>query len=172
MITSVHTPLSGGTSPFGYLIEKYSIAQLPSASSLVALRASRNSRTTETQLGGVVFTPFQSELPASARESRAIRGRSNSWTGIAGRAATERELRAALSRGGTIHVATHGLMNPLNPLFSRINLADGTGEPSDDGRLAVYELLSMKTGADFVFLSGCETALGPAGSNRFQLNNA
>jgi CHAT domain-containing protein len=43
----------------------------------------------------------------------------------------------------------------------------GTGDPGDDGRLEVHELLGLHIDAKLVFLSGCETGLGAAGSTRF-----
>jgi CHAT domain-containing protein len=58
-------------------------------------------------------------------------------------------------------------MNSINPMFSRIDLAPGSGGSTDDGRIEVYELLSATVGNDLVFLSGCETGLGAAGSNQF-----
>jgi CHAT domain-containing protein len=58
-------------------------------------------------------------------------------------------------------------MNVRNPMFSRIELARGTGDSHDDGRLEVHELLGIHIGATLVFLSGCETGLGAAGSTPF-----
>ena len=34
---------------------------------------------------------------------------------------------SALAAGGMVHVATHGIMNPRNPMFSRLALAPGGG---------------------------------------------
>ena len=82
--------------------------------------------------------------------------------------ATEGALRSALEDRGIVHVATHGVMNTYNPLFSRIMLESGrAGLTEDDGRLEMHELLSMRIRAPLVFLSGCETGLGPAWSTRF-----
>jgi CHAT domain-containing protein len=76
-------------------------------------------------------------------------------------------VRQALGSGGVVHLATHGVMNWRNPMFSRIELAPGRGGPGDDGRLEIHELLAIRINAQLVFLSGCETGAGIAWSNQF-----
>jgi CHAT domain-containing protein len=66
-----------------------------------------------------------------------------------------------------VHLATHGIMNSRNPMFSRIELAPGRGGANDDGRLEVHELLGLRIGAPLVFLSGCETGVGTSWSTQF-----
>jgi CHAT domain-containing protein len=66
-----------------------------------------------------------------------------------------------------LHIATHGVMNPRNPMFSRIELTAGQGGPDDDGRLEVHEVLGLRIAAPFVFLSGCETGAGASWSTQF-----
>jgi CHAT domain-containing protein len=100
-------------------------------------------------------------------ELRAFRAAVRGAGGDAGSRATESRLRAALGTGGVVHVATHGQMNPWNPMFSRIEMARGTGSAADDGRLEVHEILGLRVRADLVFLSGCETGLGPSWSTEF-----
>src|SRR5262249_35281129 len=57
----------------------------------------------------------------------------------------------------SIHTASHGDFDAERPLASSLLLApDGT----DDGRLTVSDLYSMRIGADLVTLSACETGLG------------
>ena len=53
-------------------------------------------------------------------------------------------------------------------MFSHVALAsrDQTWG-SDDGRLEVHELLNLSIDSRLVFLSGCETGLGVAGSTSF-----
>jgi CHAT domain-containing protein len=66
------------------------------------------------------------------------------------------------------HVASHGVLNRMNPLFSRIELNPGRHQsPIDDGRLEVHEVLGIQIRSPLVFLSGCETGLGPGGSRRY-----
>jgi CHAT domain-containing protein len=66
-----------------------------------------------------------------------------------------------------VHVATHGVMNARSPMFSRLELAPGTGDAADDGRFEIHELLGMRVRSPLVFLSGCETALGTSWSTSF-----
>ena len=71
-------------------------------------------------------------------------------------------MRKALARGEMVHVASHGVLNPANPLFSRIELVRRGPRAVDDGRLEVHEVLGLQVRSPLVFLSGCETGLGPA----------
>jgi CHAT domain-containing protein len=72
-----------------------------------------------------------------------------------------------LAQPEIVHIATHGALNIQNPLFSQIELARGSGEPHDDGRLEVHEVLDMSISSVVVFLSGCETGVGTVGSTAF-----
>ena len=46
-------------------------------------------------------------------------------------------------------------------------MAAGSGAPEDNGKLELHELRGIEIGAELVFLSGCETGLGIAGSTLF-----
>ncbi|MCZ6756406.1 MAG: CHAT domain-containing protein [Gemmatimonadetes bacterium] len=148
-----------------YLIEGYMMRVLPSAAALPLL-AGRSPD--ETGLGTAsVFAPFPKELPASLLELKAVRvdGPVERYTGSR---ATELALRGALMNSAVVHVATHGVMNAMNPMFSRLELArNNGGDPADDGRLEVHELLSLSIETRLVFLSGCETGVGAAHATAF-----
>ena len=63
---------------------------------------------------------------------------------------------------GVIHLATHGVLDNLNPLYSYLILArDG---PDDDGLLETREVIDLDLNADLVVLSACETARGKIGA--------
>jgi CHAT domain-containing protein len=147
-----------------YLIERYSLVHLPSASFIG--RASPSVSLSATPL--VAFAPLSRELPASALEVAAI-GRVNRRARIiVGSKADESLLRQVLASGAVTHVASHGVLNRMNPLFSRIELASPRKpDPANDGRLEVHEVLAFQIRSPLVFLSGCETALGPGGSRRY-----
>jgi CHAT domain-containing protein len=115
-----------------------------------------------------VLAPFPDLLPGSRRELRKVRRLVPAALSLEGSEATESRFRSALTSGATVHVASHGVMNPRNPMFSRIELARGRGEPQDDGRLEVHELLSLRIRSPIVFLSGCETGVGAAHSTGFE----
>jgi CHAT domain-containing protein len=72
-------------------------------------------------------------------------------------AASEAAFRAAASRYGVVHLATYGVLNKLNPLFSYVAL-----NPAEDadGRLEVHEVFGLELKARLLVLSACQTALG------------
>jgi CHAT domain-containing protein len=149
-----------------YLVEDYSIVMLASASALPLLRGRAAAVGAEQ---ASVLAPLPAELPASREEASAVVHASGarSWVGSA---ATERVLRDALARGGVVHVASHGVSDKRSPMFSGIQLASASDHamPDDDGRLETHEVLGMSVRTPLVFLSGCETALGPAWGTTFE----
>jgi CHAT domain-containing protein len=57
-----------------------------------------------------------------------------------------------------VHLAAHAILNPVNPLFTRVELAPDEGH---DGSLEMHEVFGLdlsKTG--LVVLSGCRTQMG------------
>ena len=114
------------------------------------------------------LAPLPGELPASALEVDAVGKAHRGARVLVGRRAREPALRRALQSSGIAHVASHAVLNPINPLFSRIELVAGRNRASsDDGRLEIHELLGMEIRSQLVFLSGCETGLGPGASRRY-----
>ncbi|MCJ7624914.1 MAG: CHAT domain-containing protein, partial [Anaerolineaceae bacterium] len=87
-------------------------------------------------------------------------------------AATEAALQENVSGAGVVHLAVHGGLNPVAPLFSRLWLAPGNGE---DGHLNIHEVYSLDLDAtELVVLSACQTQLGQlsAGDEIVSLNRA
>jgi CHAT domain-containing protein len=152
-----------------YLVQDYALLHAPSAAAFAVLRgeAAETVRTAQPELRGTAFAPFTRKLPATLRELRAVRRSLAGATLYQGTSATEARLRSALEGGGPVHVASHAVMNPRRPMFSRIELARGDGGSTDDGRLEVHELLELRIHAPLVFLSGCETGVGAAWSTEF-----
>ena len=58
---------------------------------------------------------------------------------------------------GIVHLASLGVLNKHNPLFSFVELVPNE---SDDGRLAVTDVLALQLDAKLVTLSARQTALG------------
>ena len=150
-----------------YLVEEYSLLHVPSAAALGALRAESSRSASPGRTEATAFAPFPRQLPGTLQEARAFRKAVDGARAEEGAGATEVHLRRALTGGGMVHIASHGVMNPRNPMFSRIELATGGTGPGDDGRLEVHELLALRIGAPLIFLSGCETGIGAAWSTQF-----
>lgn len=156
------------------LIERYEISLTPSASVWVALgqRAERGSGS-----GVLAMAPRPDALPASRREVAAIRERlGGDVHAVTGAAATEEAFRREAPSRRILHLATYGVLNKHNPLFSFIELARGGG---DDGRLEVHEVFGLRLTADLVVLSACQTGVGsgaladvPAGDDWVGLTRA
>jgi CHAT domain-containing protein len=151
-----------------YLAERYSIVTLGSASALSALRARGAEGLSST---ATVLAPLPRELPFTRGEAVAVAGLLAHSRIVVGGAATEPLLRDALRNSAIVHVASHGALNVESPMFSSLKLATSRSAAQrgdDNGRLETYEVLSLDIRSRLVFLSGCETALGPAWSTSYR----
>ncbi|MEE8594356.1 MAG: CHAT domain-containing protein [Gemmatimonadota bacterium] len=152
------------------LVEILPLLHLPSAASLPELR-SRGSGGLEVSFAEdvtYVLAPFPRELPATDEEAQAVMPLRPEALFYRGATATEERLRSVLESGGLVHFASHAVMNTRNPLFSRLELAPGRSErTNDDGRLEIHEILDLQIKTPLIYLSGCDTGLGPATATRF-----
>ena len=146
--------LIGAAGPEAYLIQRYRLTYTPSASVWLRLNKENEPRGT----GVLALSPHPEALPGSAAEVAAI-GRlfANQARVLIGAKASERALREAASERSIIHLATYGVLNKDNPLFSFVELMPNRG---DDGRLEVHEVFGMRLHARLVVLSACQTAMG------------
>ena len=103
-------------------------------------------------------------LPGSRAEAVAVaEGYGRAGAVYLGAAATEARARAAAAERSHLHFAVHGVLDERFPLSSGLLLARDPvgGEDGGNGLLQAWEILeSVRTDADLVVLSGCETALG------------
>jgi CHAT domain-containing protein len=78
---------------------------------------------------------------------------------LEGADATESELKRRMATGAprVLHLATHGLVDPLEPTRSSIALA---ADGDNDGYLHTLEILSMPGDVGLVVMSACESARG------------
>ena len=139
----------------GFLAERFEIGYAPSAS--VWLRLGERAASPR-EARALALAPHVARLPGSAGEVRAIQatlGRDRT-TVLTGAAATEQALRSAAPRHGILHLATYGVLNKHNPLFSYIELAPAR----DDGRLEVHEVFDLELNGQLIVLSACQTAVG------------
>jgi CHAT domain-containing protein/tetratricopeptide (TPR) repeat protein len=146
-----------------WLMQDYALVTLPSAAALAALRA-RAAPPAEAR--AEVLAPDPRRLPATADEARMVARSLPGASVLLGRDASERAARAALASGAVVHLAAHGELNSRNPMFSWIEAAPAA-KRGEDGRLEVHEILGLRVRSPLVFLSGCETGLGVAGSTGY-----
>jgi CHAT domain-containing protein len=100
------------------------------------------------------------ELPNAAEEVRQLaKLYGPSSVALTGSQATEKRWMEEAGRVRVLHVATHGILNSANPLFSYLQLAkDSSGV--EDGMLEAREVLNVSLRADLAVLSACETGRG------------
>jgi CHAT domain-containing protein len=81
---------------------------------------------------------------------------------LIGNAAREETFKATASKYPVLHFAAHGVLDDVNPLYSRLLLA--TGSESEDGFLEAREIMKLDLHAELAVLSACQTARGQVGS--------
>jgi CHAT domain-containing protein len=79
-----------------------------------------------------------------------------------GAAATEQAFKAEAGKYDVLHLATHGVFDNRNPMYSHLLLAGPGAGGDDDGLLEAWEVVNLNLKADLVLLSACETARGKA----------
>ena len=147
----------GGGSPAQFLIERYEVTYAPSASVWSSL-GERSAEPGHAVKGVLALAPDGARLPGSRAEVEAIQSIYGARaTVLLEEAASETGFRAAAPGYDIIHLASFGVLNQHNPLFSFIALRAGGGE---DGRLEVHEVFGLPLHARLVVLSACQTALG------------
>jgi CHAT domain-containing protein/Flp pilus assembly protein TadD len=140
-----------------YLIDDFTLTYAPSASVLRFLHAKESPVDGGALVLGDPITELP-RLPGAAQEATMVARilGTTPHLGADARAALLYDLHGKMD---LIHLAAHGLYDPVNPLFSRIALASGG---THDGNLTVQDILSSidLTGVNLVVLSACQTAVG------------
>lgn len=136
-----------------YLVQRFDLTMVPSASVWLELARRVAPKGGDRMLA---MAPAGARLPGSRDEVEAI-GRLRDATVLIGPAATKQAMLAGLSSYGTLHLATYGVLNRRNPLFSYLELAPGD---EADGRLEVHDIYGLSVSARLVILSACQTGLG------------
>ncbi len=73
--------------------------------------------------------------------------------------ATEKTFKEKAPNAGILHIATHAVVNDVNPLFSKLIFSPDPNS-GEDGFLNTYELYNLKLKATMVVLSACNTGYG------------
>ena len=79
---------------------------------------------------------------------------------LIGREASEKSFQALAPTYTVIHLATHGVLDNRQPLYSHLLLTKSNDDADNDGRLEAREIMNMDLRADLAVLSACETANG------------
>ncbi len=160
--------------PPRFLIQRYQISLTPSASAWIALGKTKGRGTGS---GILALAPHPDRLPASRQEIATLaRVGGRDVRVLTGAAATEAAFGREAPGRRLIHLATYGVLNKQNPLFSFIDLAP---DRQGDGRLEAHEVFGFTLVADLVVLAACQTALAsgaltdvPAGDDWVGLSRA
>lgn len=141
-----------------YLIDRFSLRMLPSASVMIFLyeRAKQENR------GALIFgnpklNDPKYDLKFAQDEALAI-GRIIPESRVLLRSeASKTNLQNSGRKYAVVHLAVHGVFDQDKPLDSALLLA---ADKNNDGLLKAGDLYNLSLNADLVTLSACETALG------------
>ncbi len=153
-----YVPLAALHSGDDYLIDKFTVRLLPSASVMKYLRAGEASYPAGALiLGNPDLDDKSLDLAFAQEEAIAIARMVPQSRAFLRKDANEDVLRKYGQGFRYLHFATHGEFIADNPLSSALLLAKGD---QGDGLLTVSKLYSMRFDTDLVTLSACETGLG------------
>lgn len=141
-----------------FLIDRYSLRFLPSASVLKYLRpVMRQKDVRLLALGNPDLDDPRLDLAFAEGEAKLVASLYPTSRVLLRKDASESNFKKAGDVFSRIHFASHGKFQADEPLKSGLYLAKDAG---NDGVLTVGELYSMNLNADLVTLSACETGLG------------
>ncbi|WP_016949262.1 CHAT domain-containing protein [Anabaena sp. PCC 7108] len=170
-----HLPFAALTDGDEYLVEKYTLVNLPSANVLRFLPKKRVSRDKLTlfALGNPQNTSAPSglkDLPSAKDEVEKISTFYKESTCYVEKNATESKFWEESPKTSILHISAHGEFQPTKPLESCIYLAkdEEYSEIYQDGKLQVYEIYKLDLShTDLVVLSACQTYIG----NTYKVGN-
>jgi CHAT domain-containing protein len=141
----------------GYLVDRYAIRVMPSASAIQYLKPASAEKP-----GGILAfgnpdlgRPGTDLVFAQNEAVEVARTRAHSRV-LLRKDASESAFMKNAQHYAYIHFATHGIFNPEHPLKSALLLAPGGPY---DGMLTADELYSMRLNARLITLSACETGI-------------
>lgn len=144
-----------------YLVDRYALRTLPSASVLEFLRAGSTRTAALLILGNPDRGDPHEDLPNAQAEAQALAGAYSGSRLLLRKDASETAFARMAPDYSVIHIASHGRFNGDTPMSSALLLAR---DAHNDGNATVSELYAMRLRADLVTLSACETGLGKVSS--------
>jgi CHAT domain-containing protein/uncharacterized protein HemY len=154
-----------------YLVEEYALGYSPSLSVLQEMnKSARSAKSAPSMIafGNPVIGRDEKlnedlcPLPEAETEVNEIASAAGSRVKqvFVGRAATEKTFKSLAPKYSTIHLATHGVLDNRDPLYSHLLLTKTEGDLENDGSLEAREIMNMHLNADLAVLSACETGNG------------
>jgi len=141
-----------------YLIEKYPIYYLSSASLLQFVQEKRKAGGDKVlAFGNPDLGDPEKNLEYAELEAEGVKNIYPESAVYVKKEASEEKSKSLSPNYDVLHFATHAQLNEDDPLSSAVLLAR---EGKEDGRLEVREIFGMDLKANLVVLSGCDTALG------------
>ncbi len=157
-----YVPLAALHSGSEYLLDKFSMRVLPSASVMQYLRTGEVPYPAGVlALGNPDLDDPRLDLAFAQEEAVAITRMVPQSRAFLRKAANETTLRKYGQGFRYLHFATHGEFKADDPLASALILSK---DEQSDGLLTVSKLYSMRFDTDLVTLSACETGLGKIAS--------
>ena len=143
-----------------YLIQRNPISIAPSIS--IAARLATRTPTTTAQLlafGNPTINPEVADpLPGAEREVRELAQQFPGAKLYFNAEANQTNFRATAPKSRLVHIAAHATVDPLDPLHSKVLLADENGQPN---YLQAKDVLGMDLhNVAMIALSACESGLG------------
>lgn len=142
-----------------YLVNTHTISYAPSASVFVICNdklIKSGTRLFASALGDL-RVDNNVGLPGTVDEVKRIVKAFPDNVMAAGTESTETFVKKNVARANFIHLATHGIFNEHQPVYSYLLFPPSD---DDDGKLNVYEVFELDLNAKLVTLSACETGLG------------
>lgn len=157
-----------------YIIEDHTVAYAPS---LTVLREMERLRTrnrpreamtgehsllvfADPELGQMMQPSSLAPLPEARREAETLHTLYGASATIhVGSDARESTFKSEAGQFRILHLATHGLLDDANPMYSNLLLTPEI-DGKEDGLLEAHEIMRMDLRADLAVLSACETARG------------
>jgi CHAT domain-containing protein/Tfp pilus assembly protein PilF len=114
------------------------------------------------QRAAIVYRGELSALPEAKREVLNLKqlygmDQSKVYVGVD---AGEDRFKAEAGQFRVLHLATHGVFDDANPMYSYVLLSVGDKNSKEDGLLEAWEISQMDLKADLAVLSACESARG------------
>ncbi len=141
-----------------FLIDRFSVRLIPSAATLVYLRADTPNKAGRLlALGNPDLGNARFDLPNAQVEAVSVAAMFPDSKALLRAEASKTAVKELGNGFSILHFATHGKFNADSPLSSGLYLAKGA---EADGVLTVSDLYTLRWDVDLVTLSACETGLG------------